>query len=114
MVTAPRRGEIYWTRFDPVEGAEIGKTRPAVVVQNDTGNRFSATTIVAAISSRYSDRRFPFLVPVPDGMLPRSGVVNCAHLRTVDKTRLAGRVGRLDSETMLEIDAALRLSLGVE
>jgi mRNA interferase MazF len=115
VVDSPARGEIYWTRFDPSEGAEIGKTRPAVVVQNDTGNRFSSTTIVAAVSSRYADRRYPFLVPVPDGILPRPSVVNCAQLRTVDTSRLSDtRIGLLDSETMKCVDSALRLSLGLE
>ena len=51
-VAFPRRGEVYLVNFDPTVGAEIRKTRPALIVQNDTGNRFSDTTIIAAMSSR--------------------------------------------------------------
>lgn len=110
----PRRGEVYWVRFDPVVGAEIGKTRPAVIVQNDAGNAHSKTTIVATISSRMPDRPFPFLVALPDGTLSRPSVVNCAHLRTIDMSRVVSRcVGRLDRDTMRHVDSALVASLGV-
>jgi mRNA interferase MazF len=114
MVVAPARGDVYWTDLDPVTGSEIGKTRPAVIIQNDEGNRASGTTIVAAISSRYPDRPYPFVVNLPAGVLPRPSAVNCAQLRTVDKTRLhAGRIAKLDPTTMTRVDAALRASLGL-
>lgn len=115
MVTgSPRRGEVYWVRFDPVVGAEMGKTRPAVIVQNDAGNAHSKTTIVATISSRLPDRPYPFLVALPEGTLPRPSVVNCAHLRTIDMGRVVSQcVGRLDRDTMRRVDAALVASLGV-
>jgi len=114
MVKAPFRGEIYWTDFDPVTRSEIGKKRPALVVQNDGGNRASATTIVAAISSRYPGRDYPFLVALPASVLPRPSLVNCAQVRTVDKTRLhPGPVATLDDATMVLVDEALRLSLGL-
>lgn len=115
MVVAPARGEVYWTDLDPVTGSEIGKTRPALVVQNDGGNRASATTIVAAISSRYPDRDYPFLVGLPAGTLPRPSIVNCAQLRTVDRSRLRdGRLAALDAATMARVDEALRASLGLK
>jgi mRNA interferase MazF len=106
---------VYWTRFDPALGSEIGKTRPALVIQNDTGNRFAATTIVAAISSRYAESRFPFLVPLPAGVLPRDCAVNCAQLRTVDRSRLSATpVAMLDATTMRDVDIALMVSLGLD
>ena len=114
MVAHPVRGGIYWARFDPVEGAEIGKTRPALVVQNDVGNRHSSTVIVAAISSRYPDCTYPFLVSVPSGVLPRPSAINCAHLRTFDKRRLGTRcLGVLDEAAMRRVDEALKASLGL-
>lgn len=114
MVEQPRRGEVYWTDFDPALGSEIGKRRPALVVQNDAGNETSSTTIVAAISSRFAGLRFPFLVRVPPGVLPRPSVVNCAHIRTVDKSRLhPRRIAFIESEVMQEVDEALRRSLGL-
>jgi mRNA interferase MazF len=52
-VKRPRRGEVYLVNFDPTIGAEVKKTRPAVVTQNDIGNRWSPITIVAAMTSRF-------------------------------------------------------------
>ncbi len=49
----PKRGDVYVVRLDSTEGVEIAKTRPAVVIQNDVGNRFSDLTIVVSISSKY-------------------------------------------------------------
>jgi mRNA interferase MazF len=110
----PARGEVYWTEFDPVVGSEMGKTRPAVVVQNDIGNRGSPTTIVATVTSRLLGLDYPFVVEVPEGLLPKASVVNCAHIRTVDKVRIKpGRIAKLDGETMARVDAALRASLGL-
>ena len=108
------RGDIFWTEFDPVAGCEMGKTRPAVVVQNDTGNRLSPTTIVATVTSRLGGCDYPFLVGIPQGVLPKAWIVNCAHIRTVDKSRLKpGRIAALDPETMACVDDALRASLGL-
>ncbi|MDO8964404.1 MAG: type II toxin-antitoxin system PemK/MazF family toxin [Coriobacteriia bacterium] len=110
----PRRGEIYWTEFDPVVGCEMGKTRPAVVVQNDEGNRNSPTTIVVTVTSRLLGLRYPFIVEVPEGLLPKPSVVNCAHIRTVDTARVRpGRIATLDEATMDRVDDALAASLGL-
>jgi mRNA interferase MazF len=110
----PRRGDVFWTEFDPVVGREMGKTRPAVIVQNDMGNRNSPTTIVATITSRLSGLDYPFVVQVPTGVLPKASVVNCAHVRTVDTCRIKpGRIAVLDATTMALVDDALRASLGL-
>lgn len=109
-----KRGDVFWTEFDPVVGCEMGKTRPAVVVQNDAGNRNAPTTIVVTITSRVLGLDYPFFVRVPDGVLPKASVVNCAHIRTVDKARIKpGRLAVLDDETMVRVDDALRASLGL-
>ena len=114
VAPAPRRGEIYWTELNPVAGSEMAKTRPALVVQNDTGNIYADTTIIVTISSRQTSRSYPFLVAVPEGVFSRPSVINCAHVRTVDRARLkSGPVTRLDSDTMLAVDEALRASLGL-
>jgi len=113
-VIRPKRGEVYWTEFDPVVGFEMGKTRPAVIVQNDDGNRNSPTTIVVTVTSRLVGLDYPFFVVVPEGVLPKASVVNCAHIRTVDKSRVKpGRIARLDEATMARVDAALHASLGL-
>jgi mRNA interferase MazF len=115
VVIRPRRGDVFWTEFDPVAGREMGKTRPAVVVQNDVGNRNSPTTIVVTVTSRLVGCDYPFLVEVPQGVLPKASVVNCAHIRTVDTARMKpGRIATLDEQTMARVDDALRASLGLE
>src|ERR1051326_6080691 len=113
MPTTPRRGELYWVDFDPARGVEQKGKRPALVVQNNRGNEFSAYTLVAAISSAPLPRQYPFTVLLPqgEGNLPRAGHVNCAQLLTIDQSLLAGTIGSLTPERMIDVDAALRYEL---
>ena len=114
-VSFPRRGEIYLVSFDPALGHEIKKTRPALVLQNDVGNEFSLTTIVAAITSKVSLRPYPVEV-VPDpgrsGLEARS-TVRLDQIRTIDRGRLIKRLGTVDSEEMGKIERAIQISLGL-
>jgi mRNA interferase MazF len=113
-VVSVRRGDVFWTRFDPVEGSELVGLRPAVIVQNDTGNQFSGTTIVVGITARFAHKDYPMIARLPEGTLPKVSAVNCAQVRTVDKARLQGeRVAHLDDPTMRAVDDALRASLGL-
>jgi mRNA interferase MazF len=85
-----------------------------VIVQNDIGNRYSSATIVAAITTKFAGRPYPFLVTLPKDVLQRPSAVDCAQLRTVDAARIStGRLARLDPEVMREVDEALKASLGV-
>lgn len=122
-----RRGEIYWVEFDPVKGSEQGGLRLALVVQNDAGNESSPTTLVAAMTRTLPRRPYPFVVVVSpeESGLPQAGAVNCAQLATIQQDGPASRlrpargeshvqpIGRLDSQSMAEVDAALRYSLGL-
>jgi mRNA interferase MazF len=114
-VIQPRRGEVYVVSLDPTVGAEIRKTRPAVVVQNDLANRRSPITVVAAVTSRFEELLYPteVLVRAPEGGLTSDSVVLLNQIRSVDKGRLVRRVGVLKPETMKEVDRALLLSLGL-
>jgi len=114
-VVQVRRGEVYLASLDPTLGAEIRKTRPAVVVQNDLANRRSPITIVAAVSSQFEERLYPteVFVRAPEGGLTADSVVLLNQIRSVDKGRLVRRLGVLKAGTMREIDAALLLSLGL-
>jgi mRNA interferase MazF len=120
-----RRGEIYWVEFSPVKGSEQGGLRPALVVQNDVGNRASPTTIVAAITRTLPAQPYPFIValsPEQSG-LPEASAVNCAQLATIQQAGPGSRLrpprgeasvrpmGRADDDTMDLVDAALRYSL---
>jgi mRNA interferase MazF len=110
----PRRGEVYLVRLDPTIGVEIKKTRPAVVVQNDISNRFTASTIVVPLTSRARDRLYPTeaLVPRGEGGLRADSIAVTRQLRVVDKRRLVRRLGTLAPQTMRAVDQALLVTLG--
>jgi len=114
-IARPLRGEVYFVAFDPTLGAEIRKTRPALILQNDIANRSSPITIVAAITSKFDDELYPteVLVRAPEGGLDADSVVLLNQIRSVDRRRLMRRVGRLMPETMRLVDRALVLSLGL-
>ena len=111
-----KRGDIYLVNFDPTLGAEIRKTRPALILQNDIANKFSPVTIVAAISSKFDDPLYPTEVLIPAKArtdLAVDSVVLLNQIRTVDKKRLAKRLGRVSSAKMEEVNQALRISVGL-
>ncbi len=111
----PRRGEVYLVSFDPTMGAEIKKTRPALIIQNDIANRWSPVTIVAAISSRADHSVYPAHVRVdpPEGSLNVPSVVLLNQIRSIDRRRLVKRLGRLRPDTMKLVNRALQISLGL-
>ena len=114
-VACPKRGEVYLVSFDPTVGAEIKKTRPALVIQNDVGNRYSPITIVAAITSKFDEELYPteVLVGPPEGGLREPSVVALNQIRAIDKQRLVKRLGVLKPATMARVDQALRISVGL-
>lgn len=103
-----RRGDIYLVQLDPVVGSEVGKTRPAVVLQNDLANRSSPTVTLIPVSSK-ADRVFPFQVRIPagEGGLPQTSKALCEQIRTVSRERLVQYVGHLPAERLAEIRVAL-------
>ncbi len=111
---APKRGEIFLVAFDPTLGAEIQKTRPALILQNDIYNKHSPLTIVAAITSnlRHSGP-VGVLIPKAEGGLDVDSIVLLNQLRTVDKIRLKKRLGALRPETLKQVEQALMISLGL-
>jgi mRNA interferase MazF len=101
--------------FDPARGHEIKKTRPALIIQNDVGNQYSSTTIVAAITSRISDRRYPVEVLLEaehTGLKIRS-TVRLDQIRIVDKERLRRCLGSVDAAAIRSVDQAIQVSLGL-
>ena len=111
----PRRGEVYLVNFDPSMGAEIQKTRPALILQNDIANRSSPITIIAAVTSQYDEPLYPteVLLKPPEGGMLKNSVVLLNQIRSVDKQRLVRQLGTLRSETMNKVDWAIQLSLGL-
>ena len=113
-MTLPRRGEIYLVEFDPARGHEIQKTRPAIIIQNDTGNRYSSVTIVAAITSNISPHPVAVaVVPTRSNGLSVPSVIHLGQIRSVDRERLVKRLGEVDGSTMARVDEALLISLGL-
>lgn len=114
-VAYPKRGEVYLVNFDPTIGAEIKKTRPALVLQNDVANRWSPITIVAAITSQFDEPLYPTEVHVktPEGGLNVDSVVLLNQIRSIDKGRLVRRLGTLKRDTMARVDRALVVSVGL-
>lgn len=114
-INYPKRGEIYLVSFDPTIGAEIQKTRPALVLQNDVANEYSRITIVAAITSKFDDTLYPteVLIQPPEGGMTIDSVVLLNQIRSIDKQRLVRRLGELTSETMEHVNEAIQVSLGL-
>ena len=109
---AIRRGDVVIVRLDPAEGHEMKKTRPAVVVQNDVGNRNSSTTIVAPATGTYRDYPFEVFVEAETSPLEKDSSFRFDQVRVVSiENRIHSVVGSFDEETMNDVDDALKLSL---
>ncbi|MFA6808246.1 MAG: type II toxin-antitoxin system PemK/MazF family toxin [Eubacteriales bacterium] len=110
-----KRGEIFYAELNPVIGSEQGGTRPVLVIQNDIGNQYSPTTIIAAITSQITKAKLPTHVEVnaKRSGLERNSVILTEQIRTIDKIRLKEKVAVLDEEVMLRVDEAVEISLGL-
>lgn len=109
------RGEIYLVDLDPVRGSEQGKTRPCVIIQNDYGTAYSPVTIIACITSNLERKGYPtnVFVTARETGLKHDSLVLLNQIRTVDKVRLTTKIGTIPVSKMLEIDAALQISLAL-
>ena len=109
-----KRGEIYFADLSPVVGSEQGGVRPIVVLQNDIGNKYSPTIIVAAITSQINKARIPTHIELSSKtyLLPKDSVVLLEQIRTIDKTRLKQKISTLDAQKIKEVNRAILISLG--
>lgn len=108
-----RRGDVYYADLSPVVGSEQGGVRPVVVVQNDKGNKYSKTIIIAPISKKMSKPPIPTHVIFSDSSLSYVSMILCEQLRTIDKRRLGQWICTLDEKTIDKIDQAIRVSLNI-
>ena len=116
MDTSVKRGEIYYADLSPVVGSEQGGVRPVLIIQNDTGNRYSPTVIAAAITSQTGKARLPTHIELPveeECGLTKDSVVLLEQVRTLDKRRLRERMGRVDDKIMAKLDTAIAVSFGL-
>lgn len=111
-----KRGEIYYARLDPVAGSETGKTRPVLIIQNDIGNVYSPTTIVAVITE-YSEKKSTYPICTVIGKttgLKKDSIVNLSQIRTIDKRRLIEpKLGTAPNDIMEKVNTAIRNSLAL-
>lgn len=110
-----KRGDIFYADLSPVIGSEQGGVRPVLVIQNDVGNKYSPTIIIAAITSQINKAKLPTHVEItaPEYGLPKDSVVLLEQIRTIDKKRLREKIGRFNEEMMRSVDEALKISVGL-
>lgn len=109
-----KRGELYYADLSPVVGSEQGGVRPILIVQNDTGNKYSPTIIAAAVTSQMNKAKLPTHIELCEGEfgLSKDSVILLEQIRTLDKRRLKERIGELSPTTMQKVNTALLISLG--
>ena len=108
-----RKGDIFYADLSPVIGCEQGGIRPVLILQNNTGNRHSPTTIIAPITSVQKKSSLPTHIIIDYDFLESVSVVLLEQIRTLDKRRLRERMGRVDSAVMEQVDAAIAVSFGL-
>ncbi|MBI2105815.1 type II toxin-antitoxin system PemK/MazF family toxin [Candidatus Woesearchaeota archaeon] len=111
-----KRGDILMVNLEPVKGSEQGSVRPVLVIQNDIGNNYSPTTIIAPITSKGIEEEFPTDVKVlpKDSKLEKESKILLNQIRTIDKSRIIKKISALESYIMKRIDSAIKVSLGLE
>lgn len=110
MRPRPRRGDIYWIALDPTLGTEIRKTRPAVIVSNDSCNTYGSRVVVLPITSNVTTL-YPGEASIE--VKGKPGRAMGDQIRSIDKARLRSRVGRLSQDELQAVDEALRITLGL-
>jgi mRNA interferase MazF len=109
-----RRGEVYWVKLDPIEGSEIGKTRPAVVISNNINNEFAETITIIPVTSNVG-KVYPFEVLMKKGIanVSTDSKVKANQIRTVDKNRLKELIGIIPDEILKDVEKAVKIHLGI-
>lgn len=115
MSLTVKRGDIYYADLSPVIGSEQGGVRPVLVIQNDVGNKYSPTVIVAAITSQINKAKMPTHIEIcaDDYGLVKDSVILLEQIRTIDKKRLKEKTGHADDELLTQIGHGLKISLGL-
>ena len=109
-----KKGQIWYADLSPVVGSEQGGYRPVLIIQNDIGNKYSPTTIIAIITSRYTKAK----LPTHHWLNKRYGLkidsmVELEQIRTIDKKRLQNFIGQVDNVEMSWLDEKIKISLAI-
>lgn len=110
-----RRGDIFYADLSPVVGSEQGGVRPVLIIQNDIGNKYSPTVICAAVTSKMNKAKLPTHIELEAQRynLMKNSVVLLEQIRTIDKKRLREKISHIDTELMLKVNEAIKVSLSV-
>ena len=110
-----KRGDLYYADLSPVVGSEQGGVRPVLIIQNDIGNKYSPTVIIAAITSQINKAKLPTHIEISANEygLNKDSVILLEQIRTIDKKRIREKIGCLDNNVMLKVDNGLQISLGL-
>ena len=110
-----KKGDLFFADLSPVVGSEQGGVRPVLVVQNDVGNKYSPTILVAAVPSQTGKAKLPTheQLQATQGRLSKDSVVLLEQLRTIDKQRLKEKIGALSENQLPDVEKALSVSLGI-
>ena len=113
--TEIKRGDLYYADLSPVIGSEQGGVRPVIVIQNNIGNKYSPTIIVAAITSQINKAKLPTHIEISANEygLSKDSVILLEQIRTIDKKRIREKIGCLDNNMMLKVDNGIQISLGL-
>lgn len=116
MTTIVKRGDIFYADLSPVVGSEQGGIRPVIIIQNDVGNKYSPTVIVAAITSQINKAKLPTHVEISSEAygLNKDSVVLLEQIRTLDKRRLKEKIGHMTDDDMRKVDESLLISVGLQ
>ena len=108
-----KRGDLFYADLSPVVGSEQGGVRPVIVVQNDVGNKYSPTIIVAPVTSQLNKAKLPTHVKLKGNEygLPKNSVALMEQIRTIDKRRLREKIGSFNRDVMIKINEAIEISL---
>ena len=111
-----KRGDIFYADLSPVVGSEQGGIRPVIIIQNDIGNRYSPTVIVAAITSQINKAKLPTHVEISSEEygLNRDSVVLLEQIRTLDKKRLKEKIGHMTEDDMKKVNKSLLIRLNLQ
>jgi len=109
-----RRGEIYYANLSPIIGSEQGDSRPVLIVSNNMGNKYGPTVVITPITGNLKKTSLPthVIIPLSSGIVTDS-LVLVEQIRTIDRSRLGGYIGRIGSDVQSEIDDALAICVGI-
>ncbi|WP_035292365.1 type II toxin-antitoxin system PemK/MazF family toxin [Clostridium sp. KNHs214] len=116
MTPIVKRGDIFYADLSPVVGSEQGGVRPVIIIQNDVGNKYSPTVIVAAITSQINKAKLPTHVEISSEEygLNKDSVVLLEQIRTLDKRRLKEKIGHMTDDDMEKVNQSILISIGLK